>query len=227
MASDLFNQNSGSSQAIATYSANWTICDGSINIPTGNLSKYLAASGGENTAYWNAESLSADQYSQVIFGQSAANGYYGGPACRIQSGAVTYYRIDAVLSEYYVTKYLAGSGSTLAGPVSISGAAVGEKLRLEVTTVGGNAVLKILKNTIAAPTVFTQVGGDITDSSSPILTAGFAGCGGYDPHSTSYGIGSWESGSLGGGGGTDQPARRRFGGILHTPFKTPPGVRVF
>jgi len=170
---DAFQQTSGGSQTIAVYDAGYSVLEGGINVPN-NAAKYLGSGTTYNTARWGTDAPDADHYAQIVWTSSLiAAGYYVGPGVRCQSGANTSYHVDSNGAEYYLSKCLAGVQVPLVGPVSLTTLAAGDVFRLEVTTVGGNAVLKVYKALAASPTTFVQQGSTYTDSSSPILTAGY------------------------------------------------------
>lgn len=171
-ASDGFSQTSGSTQALTTYSSNWSILEGGFNVPSG--ANVAAASAlNPNTARWNADVFDAAHWSEVeITAALIADTTFGGPAVRCQSGANTSYHCETNGTQLYVSKTLAGVASTLAGPITVSVSA-GDKLRLYVSDNGSIVTLQAFVNG-------AQVGSNVTDSSSPILTAGFAGIFCYD-----------------------------------------------
>jgi hypothetical protein len=189
---------SGTTQDLAAYGA-YTALEGGLEVISGSAG-VRGTVGGYNTYRRNDETFDADQYSQVVMTSAwlGTGGEYGGPAVRCQNGANTSYHVDTGGSDFYLSKALAGTQSTLVGPVAISLAA-GDVIRLEVTGTGGTVTLKVFKALAASPTSFTQVGTDYTDSSSPITTAGQAGVFVYN-NNTSMRLGAWEAGNLGGGG---------------------------
>lgn len=194
---DLFNQNTGSSQAIATYSANWSVLEGGANIPTGNVSRYRTTSSGYNTCRNNTETFNADQYAKTKW--IGAGGYFMGPAVRCQSGSNSSYHVDCDGSSYYISKCVSGAQTTIDGPISMSLAA-GDWVRLEVE----GTSLRVYKALAASPTSFSQVGSTYTDSA--ISAAGYGGIFGYDnTDGAGFGNGEWEAGNLGGGGASGNP----------------------
>lgn len=190
---------SGTTQAIASYGA-YSVLEGGFNVRNGAPGLELTNGGGTyNLARRTDETFSTEQYSQTtVTSSQISNNTYCGPAVRCQSGANTGYHVETNGTDFYLSKVLAGTQSTLAGPVSASFSA-GDIIRLEVTGTGGTVTLKVFKALAASPTSFSQVGTDYTDSSSPITTAGTAGVFGYGYTEASYQpVGSWEAGNLGG-----------------------------
>ena len=197
---DLFDQNTGSAQLIATYSAAWTVLEGSLQVPSGNVGRCEGVGSTYNTARRNDETFNADQYAQIVF---VDTGNYCGPAVRCQSGANTSYHVESNGSTFYVSKCVAGSQSTLAGPVSQS-FAVGDILRLEVSGTGATVTLQVFKALAASPTSFSQVGTDYTDSAGDrITTAGYGGVFVYGS-TAGGGAGEWTAGNLGAAATADQ-----------------------
>lgn len=199
-ASDGFSQSSGSTQALATYSASWTVAEGSFNVPSG-ANAVAAGTLFYCSAYWNADTFSADQFSQVVITAALLSDgiSYGGPAVRHQSGAVTLYHAHTNGSSVYVGKSVAGTKSDLAGPISQTFAA-GDVFKMEVSGTGATVTLKLYRAPAATPTVFTQFGGDITDSAGDRITAaGAAGFFTYDQvASGNCRLANWQGGNLAG-----------------------------
>lgn len=216
-ASDLFNQNTGSSQAIATYSTNWSVVEGGFQIPTGNLSEYRSSVALNNCARYSGATWSGDQESIVkVKAGWLTGGYFAGPSARAQSGAATYYAIAANSSAYYLKKIVAGVAADLAAniPITLAG---GESLKLTVQTSGSNCQLFVYKNTTAAPTTWTQVGSTVTDNGSvngAVITGGAPGIFGYgDVSASGFGGGDWQASDLGGGGGGTPAYRSTLLGV--------------
>lgn len=194
LASDSWTQSSGSTQGIAVYGS-YEVLEGSLSVLSGTAGVTIG-SGAYNTARRTGTTFSASQYSQtVITSNQISLSHYCGPAVRCQSGANTSYHVETAGSNFYVSKCLAGTQSSLAGPVTQTFAA-GDVIRLEVTGTGGTVTLKVFRALAASPTSFSQVGTDYTDSSSPITTAGTAGVFGYGNSGTSPVIGAWSAGDL-------------------------------
>lgn len=189
-ASDTFS--SGSTQTLTSYSGNWTILEGGFSVNASGL--FYGTGGTYNTARWNADTFAANQYAQVTLDNGEATGIYCGPAVRCQSGANTSYHCEGAADQIYVSKCLAGSQSVLSGPIAQT-LATGDVLRLEVTGTGGTVTLRVYRAAAASPTSFVQIGSDITDSSSPITTAGYAGIFVYGG-TADVGATAWSAGDL-------------------------------
>lgn len=186
---------SGSTLGLATYGA-YEVLEGALSV-LGGSPGVAVSSGAYNTARRTDETFAAAQYSQVVItaGQ-IANGFYAGPAVRCQSGANTSYHVETNGSNYYLSKCLAGTQSSPAGPVTLSFAA-GDVLRLEVEEITGTTTLRVYKALAASPTSFT-LDATYTDTASPITTAGTAGVFAYGNSSTTPVIGTWTAGNLAG-----------------------------
>ena len=207
--SDSFNQNTGSTQGITTYSANFSVLEGGMEVKCGNVGYFGGTTGTYNTTLNNSETFNADQYAQNKFTSvQISGGWYGGPAVRCQSGANSSYHVDANGSVYYLSKCLAGTQSTLAGPITFS-AVAGDIIKITAEANGGNVDLKVWKALAASPTSFSQVGSTYTDSSSPITTAGYAGFFIYGS-SSGDGPGEWTADNIGGGGGGSSSTTARM-----------------
>lgn len=195
-ATDTFLQSTGSTQSIAVYGS-WAVLEGGFNVRSG-VGRAEGTGGTYNTARWTADTFDADQYAIVTL-DAPASATYPGPAVRCQSGANTSYHCEVDNGgTLYVSKNLAGTQSTLT--TRTLSVANGDRVKLEVSGGGATVTLRVYHALAASPNTFTQLGADVTDSSSPIVTAGAAGIFQYSA-STSTGIAAWEGGNLGGGGG--------------------------
>lgn len=201
--SDAWNQNTGGDQSIEDYGS-YTLLEGTMVIPNGNVGRFSQSSGAYCTARRDDASPTANQYSQIVItAAQIANSVYCGPMVRGQTGANSSYHAETDGNgTVYLSKCLAGTQSTLTS-FSQSWAA-GDVLRIEVTGAGSPVTLKIYHAAAASPTVFSQVGTDYDDSSSPITTAGQYGVFGYGA-AAGNGGGPWEAGGLAGGGGATAP----------------------
>lgn len=189
---DDFSQTSGSTQSLANYSSRWAVLEGGFEVRSG-VGRVEGTTASYNTARWTAGTFNADQYS-IATVEYAAGVIFCGPAVRCQSGANTSYHCETDgEGTVYVSKCLAGSQSTLA--TRSQNFDSGDRLKLEVSGVGATVTLRVYRATAAAPNSFTQLGADITDSSSPITTAGSPGIFAYT-NSSLAGISAWEGGNL-------------------------------
>jgi hypothetical protein len=192
-------QSSGSDQDIATFDSKWTEIGGGMHVPSG-VAQYEPDGGAYNTSRWNADTFNADQYSQVVMGTHIAGGTYHGPAARCQSGADTSYHIDTNGGSVYLSKDVAGSPTTLAGPLGGVSFALGDVNRITVEGVGATVTVKVWKALAASPTTCVEQYSYDDTAGDRITTAGYAGVFAYGS-SADYGAGAWEGGNIGGGGG--------------------------
>lgn len=116
--------------------ANWTANSHDGN-PAGfdiisNTAQPHSTAGDSSDLYTGVASPN-DQYSEVTFSATAADGAGtgSGPMCRCSTGALTYYRCIGNASGYQVAKAVAGSGTSLSSGTGTTFTA-GDKLRLEV-----------------------------------------------------------------------------------------------
>lgn len=186
---------SGSTLGLAAYGA-YEVLEGALSV-IGGTPGVAVSSGAYNTARRTDETFGAAQFSRVVItAAQIANGIYAGPAVRCQSGANTSYHVETNGSNYYLSKCLAGTQTSPAGPVTLSFAA-GDVLGLEVEEVAGTTTLRVYKALAASPTSFT-LDATYTDTSGPITTAGTAGIFAYGNSSTTPVIGTWTTGNLAG-----------------------------
>lgn len=213
-----FNQNSGSPQAIATYDPELAAILGGCEVPTGNIGEYRTNQGGYNTVRDIVNSYNNHQYAITTFRSGAAAGYYSGPAVCCQADGSSYH-VDAVAAHFYYSRETAGVPDLSVGPIAFPSTAVdGERLLLEVVTVGADRVLRVYKNTLATPLVFDFID-EYTDvaANNPHFT-GSAGFFGYDNAAGSgYGTGAWEGGdyAAAGGGYPEAPAPNRVSNMTY------------
>lgn len=192
---DSWSQTSGSTQDITVYGP-YAVNEGSFTVQSG-ANALSFGSGGYNTARRTDESPNAAQYSQIVITAAQASlGYYAGPAVRCSSSANTQYHVEANGSNFYLSKCVAGSQSSLASAVSASFAA-GDVLRLEVEEVSGTTTLRVYKALAASPSSFTLLGTYTDTAGDRITAAGQLGVFGYGNGSNI--IGTWSGGNLPGG----------------------------
>jgi hypothetical protein len=204
MPSDLFNQNTGSAQVIATYSSNWADVLGDFSIPTGNISQYRSGVSSDNLARWTGTLPSGDHESIVTVTASwVTNRWYAGPSIGLSAVAANGYAFGCDSSSYFVGKWVVGVEADLdSGSLSV---VAGDRLKISKTISGSTATIKIWKSLAASPTVFTQVGTDIVDSTAA-FTAGTYGIYGLDNVVASgFGGGPWDGNDLAAAGSSFPP----------------------
>ncbi len=182
----------------AVLGSNWTQ-NGSGSWAIDISNKVTFSGGGFSMVWWNADAFTADQYSQQV---TSGSGSFSGPACRIDSSAVTGYAIYAQDTGIY--KFVAGSRSSI-GSYSGSFAAT-DTIKIACTGTSTTTV-EVFKNGISL--------GSATDSSSPITS----GAAGMFADTTSGGVGAFQADDIGG--------TPTFPGAVigHAPIKCCKGVR--
>jgi hypothetical protein len=173
-ASDTFLQTSGGTQALTTYSASWSLVQGTFNV--GDNTGYVAGGSGgvTNIARWNADAFNANHRSDVVFSSAnISNGIYIGPAVRCQSGAATAYHFDSNGSDNYLVRTVAGSDTILSQPAGSF--ADGDVCRLKVSGTGATVTLTVEKALAASPTSFSTFATFDDTDAARITTAGYAG----------------------------------------------------
>ena len=179
-----------SNQAIATYSASWTVNNGAFTVfATGD--DVASSAAGDNLAHWNADAFNNNQYGQIVISAAASNDV--GAAARCAASAFTGYVFSAGNGASYFSKYVAGVWTALAADGA--GYATNDVIRIEVN----GTTITPLKNggTTGTP-------GPVTDTS---IASGSAGIYGYG--NTSSRGDNWEGGNLGGAAATSFPPLRR------------------
>lgn len=188
-ATDLFTESGGSTVALTTYSANWTVSTGNFMVDNAADNVYPNSSGAEIGAFWNVDTFNADQFSQVILSSLTA-GVALGPCVRAATGG-TYYGVYMEGSTYYLFRMNSGTWTQLAtGTESWTD---GDPLRLDVSGTGATVSLVMKHNG-------TQFGSTYNDNSGSRLLSGSAGICGYGDSSTPR-LDNWQGGNLSGGGG--------------------------
>ncbi len=132
-------------------------------------------------AYWNADTFGNDQLSQATLGGASISSTYGGPACRIQSGALTAYFFGDILGVYQLIYIAAGSSTVLATGSGTPTA--GDVLKLEMSGTGLTGKVNGVSNATA------------TDSA---LASGQAGLFGYGAIGNVT-LDDWSGDNIGGG----------------------------
>lgn len=124
--------------------------------------------GVDNVSIYTGVTWNADHYSEGVVAVGLTND--GSPLVRGSASAAQGYTLDVVAggaSVWTVYKITAGPTFTsIAGGDFGAAVAAGDTLRLEVTTVGGNAVLVVKRNGSSS----AATSGSLTDSTSPHLS---------------------------------------------------------
>lgn len=178
------NFTTATSQALTTYSANWSLNSGNFQVDTTDV--VVANASAECGAFWNADSFAAAQYAFLT--RTAVGTDWLGPGTRhAGAGTASYYGFytNGDGSETYVFKMVSGTWTQLgsAGSVNI---VAGDVLRLESN---GSTHTPIRNGS-----TYTSIGAQ-TDSS---LSSGSGGLCGYGLATLSNAGDTWEAGNLAG-----------------------------
>jgi hypothetical protein len=185
LATDNFNRANAS-----PIGAPWTTVTNMSAMAITSNTAVPSAYGSDCAAYNTSATWPANQYAQVTIATTIPDGGPGqghGPVVRASTSAQTMYilGVSTGRGRYTVAKFNAGSYSTLVAD-AVQAWAISDVVRLEVTG-SGPVTLKVFRNG-------TQVGSNITDSSS-VITTGNAGIG-YTSTTTSGSVDNFEGGSL-------------------------------
>jgi hypothetical protein len=167
---------------------------GNWSAPSGGdglyLDNYVVVPNGSTTyiSYWNADAFNNNQYSQCIIPSDFVGYGHGGPAVRVQSGAITFYVLDygEVSDTFRIYKCVANSFTKVGADIS--------------HTFSNSEVYKLSAEGTDSVTLSFFVDGNLeatrTDSSSTITdgSAGIYGNGGFQSYD------NWEGGDLAAGG---------------------------
>ncbi len=204
MATDNFTGTNGD----PINASNWVLIGSSVFSINANAC-YSAWSGEPGLARYTG-AFADDQYAQMV---SAASGSRRmGPAVRIAASAATGYMFIGNNDTSLLMRCVAGVITQLgsSGPAF----SVGNTIRLEVT---GNILRPMINGSTWANGTF--------DDTADIIASGSPGIGSRDGSAYTR-MDDWDGDALG-GGAAGHPALRRFGGIRHTPRRTPRGVKVW
>jgi hypothetical protein len=109
-ASDAFSGTNG--QALTSYSSNWSLNAGNFEIFSNGIRSDVDSA--ETAARWNADSFTADQYSQLTI-TTVSGATYIGPAVRLKTdGSANYYGLYTNPSSRYLFKTVNGTQTILA-----------------------------------------------------------------------------------------------------------------
>lgn len=177
-ATDAFTGTNGTQ--LETYSANWTINNGALDIQTNSLAPDSPAT--NSLAHWNADAFNADQYSQGTVVTQA--GVVIGVAVRVHASAHTGYTLNVEAGNTtYFQKFVGGTETLFDSGTGVANSSV---LRIEAS---GTTITPLDDGATPAGLVASQ-----TDSA---IASGSAGVSGYDDGTTTR-LDNWEGGNLGG-----------------------------
>jgi hypothetical protein len=174
--SDDFNRANGA------IGANWSALDsGAAAVATIVSNEAVGTGGGANWSYWSANSIGADQFSEVVIGTIGTNGT--APIVRAVAGAggdAYYLYINQGARTARIWKVDAGSFSAVGSEISIPAVVAGQVFRLEVE----GTTLRAYRNGTLIDTT--------TDSSHASGQPGFL----FDSNTTPA-VNAWAGGELG------------------------------
>lgn len=184
--------------SLNSLGANWTASlagsDRSLSIVSNAAAVDAGDVNQDGANFWNADAFPDDQYSQApITVTGTVGGGSGMGLCVRAAAGKTYYRLvidHAAGNNVELARFVAGAFTQL-WIRAANGFVNGDLLRLEVRTVGADAVLKALLNGVA-------IGADFTDTSP--IASGAAGLS-YSGGETAASADDWEGGSLAVSGG--------------------------
>ena len=171
-------------QTLTSYSANWTINQGTFSVDATDDRVYCTYSADEAAAHWNADTFGNDQYAQVVL-RGGANGTEIGPAVRCAASGATYYGVYADINSGHgwLFKNVSGTWTPLVEVLNTFGAVAGDVLRLEVS--GTNLTVK--RNGTAVT--------GMTNISDNAISSGYAGICAYG-NNTGCAADDFEGGNL-------------------------------
>ncbi len=171
---------SSNSTDLTTYSLFWTLNRGNFKINTNAV--YPNSAGDYSSAYWNATSISNNQFAEITF--NAVSTPFLGVGVRLQSGAaINGYILYAEGSNIFLDKMETNNPTRLI--TGSSGVTTGDVLRLEAN----GTTLTAKKNGVTI--------GTVTDST---YSSGSPGLAGFGDGTTTRGD-SFNAGAVSGGGG--------------------------
>ncbi len=173
--------------------ANWTTITGNDAPQILTNKVYSANAAGRAAAYWSANQLGTDHYSQVELRGVTYEGV--GSACRVQTAADTFYFAwyDPAVPQIQLRRRIAGVNTTI-GTYNVT-CSIGDTIKLSAEGVGATVTLKVYRN---GGLVINY--GD-TDAAR-IVTSGYVGIRAYQSGGGTYGIlDNWEGGDVAAGGG--------------------------
>lgn len=173
VASDDFTDTTGT--ALSTHDANWTVHAATYEIEANQLEGTALSTQG--LAFYDA-TYTNDQYAQVTWTNSVANGIFWGPAVRVQAGTASGYDCVADVDTVALREWTAGSPSDLTTTARTQ--SVGETIRLEASGTGLSCLIDDV---------------EVLSTTDATHTSGNAGVGSFSGSNTIL-IDNWEGGNL-------------------------------
>jgi hypothetical protein len=182
----------GTSQALTSYSANWTNSSNSHYVDATNDDVRPNVTAAECCSYWNADSFSTDQYSKGTYKRDSGAGKTMGTAVRATTGGTYYgHYYDAPAGTWYSFE-MSGGTWTQKATTGSNLPSTGDTYKMTALINGATSDMKVYKNdsTLISALSFSdnsrQAGG----------AAGITSY--YDGVSDITWIDDWEGGDVGG-----------------------------
>lgn len=186
-ATDTFTRSGTPSVTIETYSSNWSLVQGVIDV-LASTDDFESDDAGDSSARWTADSFDDDQYSEIVVNAIGASRYIGVSVRNSASAATFYgYEADNGTDGKYLFKYVSGSYTGIANSPGSSFSAT-DTVRLEVS------------GTTLTPKLNGSTDGDLGAQTDSSISSGSAGVAGAGTASNVSRGDNWEGGNLGGGG---------------------------
>jgi hypothetical protein len=175
-ATDAFTGTNGT--ALQTYSANWTINSGALQIQSNAVTGNQASV--DSVAHWNADNFPNNQYCQAVLAGTITNDNHG-VCVRVDASARTGYVFFAI-DPTARSVYRIDAGAYVLLTIDNTAPVVGQTYRIEIS--GSAITAKVNGSVIAALST--------TDST---YSSGFGGISGYNNSNTER-LDNWEAGDL-------------------------------
>ena len=114
----------------ASLGSNWTVMRGVVSMP-GSVAAMADSLANHSTAWWNADTFSADQFAEIVISNVGFDGYMGVAVRCDTGGAITLYGYHGSQFEQSLFKFVAGT-YTLLGNDGVNVFANGDVIRLEI-----------------------------------------------------------------------------------------------
>lgn len=173
IASDSFTGTNG-----AGLGANWTVVAGSWQITSNSAQPTAGAASAAAT--WNANTFNNDQYAQVTAAAATGTGHFAGVSVRGSTAAFTMTSIVWDSTDAYVSTWVAGSQTVVAGPIAAP--TTGQVVRIEAQ----GTTLRIYYDGVLGGRTYTPAN---------MQSSGRPGMDGYN-NSNTVRIDDWSAGNL-------------------------------
>ena len=180
-----------SDYAALSARTNWTSAGGLLSTYAAHV---YCGSGSQSCCYWDADTFSDAQYSEVdIF--LIRQYYLMGVAVFVAAASDDYYCFYGDSDNSYIDEVVAGVGSTLAG--GLTALTTNDTVKLTTSVSGGTTTLEAFINDVS-----------VTSTTDTTRTSGSAGLASIGDSGANYGVDNWVGDDISAAGGI-QPLRRR------------------